>query len=157
MRHNPEIEIVPAKASDIPVIADMGARFFEEAEWSDVTEWDHDSICATLRQLIENPLGILLIATRKGVICGMAGGLVHPAYFNVHHLTGQELFWWVEPDERGGVGMELLDCLELSAMERGAKSWAMIALDRVRPNAVGALYKRKGYRASEHSYIKRLG
>jgi len=157
MRQSTDIDVIPAGHDAIPVIAEMGSRFFAEAQWSDVTEWDHDSICATLRHLVDDPLGILLIATRKGVICGMAGGLVHPAYFNVHHLTGQELFWWVEPDERGGVGQMLLDCLELAAMERGAKSWAMIALDRVRPDAVGAVYRRRGYRASEHSYIKRLG
>lgn len=156
MHYNPEIEIRPATENDIAVIAEMGARFFEEAQWSDVTEWDHDSICATLRHLIDNPLGILLVSTRKGVIRGMAGGLVHPAYFNMHHLTGQELFWWVEPSERGGMGSLLLDCLELAAAQRGAQTWVMIALDKVRPNAVGAVYKRRGYRAAEHSWIKRL-
>ncbi len=157
MRYSPDIEIRAAVENDIPVIADMGARFFAEAEWSDVVEWDHDSICATLRHMIADPSGIVLVATREGVIRGIAGGLVHPLYFNRNHLSGQEIFWWVEPDERGHMGAPLLDCLELAALERGAKSWAMIALDKIRPDAVGAAYKRRGYRASEHTYIKRFG
>lgn len=150
------IDIRQAVHADIPAVADLGARFFAEAEWSDVTEWDHESVCATLHNLIEGDGGILIVATREGVIIGMAGGLVHPAYFNCHHLTGSELFWWVEPDERGGAGRMLIDAMETAALAKGAQSWCMIALDRVRPEAVGALYRRRGYRASEHSYIKRL-
>lgn len=157
MRFISDIEIRPAAVDDIPAIVRIGARFFDEAEWADVAEWDHDSICSTLRGMIADPNGIVLIAIREGVICGIAGGLVYPLYFNCNHITGQELFWWVEPEARKGVGAHLLDCLELAAMNAGAQSWAMIALDKVRPEAVGALYRRRGYRASEHSYIKRLG
>ena len=62
--------------------------------------------------------------------------MVYPLYFNCNHITGQELFWWVEPEARKGVGAHLLDCLELAAMNAGAQSWAMIALDKVRPGTV---------------------
>lgn len=152
----PTITVRDASEQDVERVATLGAEFFKEAQWSDVTEWDHDSVCVTLRNLINREGGILLVADREGVICGMAGGLVHPAYFNFHHLTGQELFWWVTPDDRHGAGRLLMDAMEASASARGAQSWAMIALDRVRPEAVGACYRRRGYRASEHSYIKRL-
>lgn len=152
----PDIEIRDAQANDIPVIVRLGALFFDEAGWSDVTEWDDESVAATLSNMIDSDGGILLVAERKGVILGMAGGLVYPAYFNAHHLTGQELFWWVSPDDRCGAGKALMDAMEARAREKGAKSWAMIALDKVRPAAVGAVYQRRGYRASEHSYIKRL-
>lgn len=151
-----EIEIRDALADDIEIIAHLGARFFDEAQWSDVTEWDHDSVCRTLSNLIESAGGILIVATRKGVVLGMVGGLVHPAYFNAHHLTGQELFWWVEPAERSGVGGLLMTAMETAAIARGAKSWAMIALDKIRPEAVSAMYRRRGYRPSERSFIKRL-
>lgn len=142
--------------SDIPAIVEMGSLFFSEAEWSDVTEWDDDSVSATLANLIEGDGGILLVAERDGEVIGMTGGLVHPAYFNAHHLTGQELFWWVRPEFRKGVGAEMFSRLEQEAKDRGAKSWSMIALDRVRPKAMDRIYKVSGYRCAEHSYIKRL-
>lgn len=148
--------IRPATHEDIAVIAELGQCFFNESGWSDVAEWDDASIRQTLAHLIENEGGILLVAEHDGRIVGMTGGMVHPLYFNHAHLTGQELFWWVEPEHRKGVGAALLDRLEDEARARGAVSWAMIALDKVRPEAVGAVYRRRGYRASEHSYIKRL-
>lgn len=157
MRELPEeLMIREADDADIPVIAQLGAQFYREAGWADVAEWDDASIRLTLGQLVTNPDGILLVLVRKGVICGMAGGLVHPLYFNHAHKTGQELFWWVSPDERIGTGAALLEALEQAARDRGAQSWAMISLDKVRPEAVGAMYRRRGYRASEHTYIKRL-
>jgi len=145
-----------AHDADIQAVALLGARFFEEAEWSDVTSWDHDSVCKTLQHLISDDGGILLVAEREGVILGMAGGLLHPAYFNHNHLTGQELFWWVEPEHRHGIGENLLTDMETIAVLKGAQSWAMIALAKVRPDAVGRLYERRGYRASELTYIKAL-
>lgn len=152
-----DISYRDATLDDIDAVARLGARFFDEAEWSDVTSWDHETVCITLRNLIEQDGGILVVCEREGVIIGMAGGLVHPAYFNRHHLTGQELFWWVEPRYRGGAGSALLNSLEASARERGAQSWAMIALAKVRPDAVGKIYERRGYRPSERTYIKALG
>ena len=88
MRFSSDIEIRPAAVEDIPAIARIGARFFDEAEWADVAEWDHDSICSTLRGMIADPNGIVLIAIREGVICGIAGGLVYPLYFNCNHIQG---------------------------------------------------------------------
>ena len=157
MRELPEELIIrEAGEADIPAIATLGAQFYREAGWADVAAWDDASIRHTLCHMIANPDGIVLVLVRKGVICGMAGGLVHPLYFNHAHKTGQELFWWVSPDERIGTGSALLEALEQAARDRGAESWAMIALDKVRPEAVGAMYRRRGYRASEHSFIKRL-
>ena len=151
-----DITIREAGEADIEGIAFMGARFFDEAQWSDVVEWDHDSVCSTLRMMLSDERGILLVAQRGDELVGMAGGMVYPLYFNHNHLTGQELFWWVDPAFRGEVGLPLMSKMEERAMSAGAKSWAMIALDKVRPEATGAIYRRRGYRASEHSYIKRL-
>ena len=145
-----------ATEDDIPSIVVLGEYFYHEAGWHDVAEWDAQSITLTLHNLVKSDDGILVVLSRKGVISGMAGGLVYPLYFNMHHRTGQELFWWVSPEERIGAGRMLLETLEERARDRGADSWAMVALDRVRPTAVAALYQRRGYRASEHTYIKRL-
>lgn len=152
----PQILMRAATLDDVETIALLGASFFEEAGWSDVTAWDHDSICATLCNLISEESGIVLVCEANGRIVGMGGGLVHPAYFNRNHITGQELFMWVEPAFRRGIGGDLLDALEDQAALRGARSWAVASVAKLRPEAVGRLYERRGYRPSERTYIKAL-
>lgn len=148
--------IRPAGVEDIPTIASMGKAFFDEAAWSDVVEYVSEDCAASLLAMIEGEHGIVLVAEEAGQIVGMAGGVVCPLYFNRAHLSGQELFLWVKPGERRGLGGRLLIALEQAAKDAGCQSWSMIALDRVEPEATGKLYERRGYRASEHSYIKRL-
>lgn len=148
--------ISDATQDDVAEVARLGRNFYEEAAWADIVEWDDASIRQTLSGLVASDDGIVLVLCREGVIKGMAGGMVYPMYFNHDHRTGQELFWWLSPDQRDGAGKALLDALEQAAGARGAESWSMIALDKLRPEALGALYRRRGYRASERSYIKRL-
>jgi len=134
----------------------MGERFHAEAGWPDIVEYVTADCERTLDHLIRSEDGILLVAEHGGRLTGMAGGLAHPIYFNHSHRSGQELFWWVEPGLRDGTGKMLLDRLESEARAIGCVSWSMIALDQVKPELTGRIYRRRGYRASEHSYIKRL-
>ena len=145
-----------ATLDDVARIAELGALFHAEAGWGDICEYVCEDTEKTLRYLVEDNNGILLVAERDGEIVGMCGGLAHPIYFNHAHKSGQELFWWVKPDCRGGVGKALFDAMEDEARRLGCTSWAMTALDKVQPELTGRLYRRRGYRASEHSYIKRL-
>lgn len=152
----PEITIRPATLSDVERVAELGRNFFDEAGWSDVASWDDVSIRRSLSFMVDSDDAILIVVDDGGCVVGMAGGVVSPAYFNEHLRIGQELFWWVMPEYRTGVGSRLLSTLEDAARERGASAWTMITLARVRPEAVGRLYERRGYRAAEHSYVRAL-
>lgn len=148
--------IRPATLEDVPAIAEMGERFHAEAGWADVAGYSVGDCAKSLIQMIETELGIVLVAEDGGRIVGIAGGLVFPLYFNGAHKTGQELFLYVEPGRRDGTGARLLQALEDEARLAGCESWIMIALDKVSPEATGRLYQRRGYRAAEHSWIRRL-
>lgn len=148
--------IRPAVPADVPEIARLGELFHDEAGWGDIVPYSVEDTVKTLSFLIESDDGILLVAERDGEIIGMTGGLAHPVYFNHVHKSGQELFWWMKPGLRDGTGRLLLDAMEARAKEIGCSSWSMIALDKVNPELTGKIYRRRGYRASEHSYIKRL-
>lgn len=146
--------IRPARAEDLPVVIDMGQRFFAASGYADVAAFDADSFTATVRHLMDGA-GVCLVAEEDGRVVGMAGAMAYPFYFNMAHKTGQELFWWLNPAHRGGsLGAQLFDGLEEWARVQGCASFTMVALNASRPAAVGAIYKRRGYRASEHTFIK---
>lgn len=145
-----------ATATDVPRIVEMGGAFFQEAGWAEFVTWDDASITATLGNLITADSGILVVSECDGALTGMVGGMVFPAYFNVHCKIGQELFLWVCPDARDGAGSALLDACEARARAAGAVAWAQICLESHRPAATQRSYRSRGYRAVERMSIKRL-
>lgn len=134
----------------------MGEKFFHAAGWNDVASWDHASIIETLRGMLANPQAILLVIEHTGILRGMLGGLVYPHYFNAKQLAGQEVFLWVDPEYRFGLGSQLMQRAEQAARDLGAVSWSMISLAEIRPEATARLYQRRGYRAAESVFIKAL-
>jgi GNAT superfamily N-acetyltransferase len=145
-----------ATLEDVPGCVAMGARFVRCNGISDVIPFDAESAAVTLCALVGDPRGCLLVAEVDGALVGMAAGRVYPHYWNARHLTGQEIFWWVEPAHRCGLGLKMLGALEQWAHSLGCQSWRMIALEAQRPDAVGALYRRRGYRRTEQVYLKGL-
>lgn len=148
--------IRPASLSDVAAVAVLGERFHEEAGLGDIASYSHADTRATLAGMVESPDAILIVAEKDGEIVGMAGALTFPFYFNAGHRTAQELFWYVKSDARDGTGRELIDALEATAREMGCESLIMIALENISPEVTGRYYRSRGYRAAEHSWIRRL-
>lgn len=145
-----------ATLEDVPVIAALGEKFHGEAGWGDIAEYRTEDCERSLAAMVEAEAAILLVAEKDGEIVGMAGGMVFPLYFNAAHRSGQELFWYMKQGLRDGTGGALLEAMEQAARDLGCESWIMITLDKVAPEATGRLYRRRGYRAAEHSWIRRL-
>jgi GNAT superfamily N-acetyltransferase len=144
-----------ATTEDFAPLLTMGREFYDASGYSDLVGFDRESLVRTFEQLMQN--GGLFVAEVNGEVVGMVGGMVYPFYFDADHLTGQEVFWWVMPEHRKGrIGLELLQALEEWAKARGAKSLSMVSLDRLNPEQVARMYSAAGYRASEHTFIKRL-
>lgn len=146
--------IRPATAADIPRIVEIGRQFCEEARWGDLLEIDPDSLAASLAGLIEG--GVVLVAEPAGAVVGAACAVLFPLYLNHAHLAAAEMFWWVDPEHRGGVGGDLLDALERAVEERGAATFSMLTVAGLRDQALGRLYRRRGYRPAETTYTKRF-
>lgn len=145
-----------ATEADIPEIARLGELFHEQAGWSDVVAYSVEDCAVSLAAFMAAGCFLCVVAEHDGAIVGMAGGVVSPVYFCRDHLSGEELFWWVTDQAEPGTGGKLLVALEGAARARGCASWQMKSLDRLNPERMAGLYQRRGYRASEHSFIKRL-
>lgn len=141
-----------ARLEDCAEIARLGAIFHAEAAWGDVVEYKAEDCQRALALLIEH--GILLVAEEGDRIVGMAGGMVFPFYFNNSHLTGNEMFFWVSPERRGGLGVRLLHALEDAAKSKGCKSFSMNLMETVNPEATLRFYRRNGYRPLERTVVK---
>lgn len=142
--------------ADLAEVAGLGEQFHSQAGWSDIFAYNRDDCERSLAAFLGSPACILLVAEEDGEITGMAAGILSPVYFNHSHLSGEELFWWVSERASQLTGMRLLNALEAEAKERGCSSFQMKSIDRLNGERMAKLYARKGYRASEHSFIKRI-
>jgi GNAT superfamily N-acetyltransferase len=149
--------IRPARAEDVPVILRMGKAFFDEAPWPEFAEWDEASTRLTLEMLIDGRLpGVLLAAEKDGTVIGMAACLLFPLYFNHATSAAQEIFWWIEPEYRRGIGAIMFDELEHTARSKGAEIMFAESTAGLRDQAVGRLYRMRGYKPAGHTFMKRL-
>lgn len=142
-----------ATTADIPALTGMGERFHEASALGDIVPFDADSFAQTVRHMLHADDAFILVLDDNGPR-GMIGAMVYPVWFNLAHRAAQELFWWAEPDWRGGV--DLLWAMEAEAGRRGAGSVSMLCLDGLRDKAIDRLYRMKGYRPMEHSYVKAI-
>lgn len=144
-----------ATVSDIPEIAALGHKFHAQAGWEEI-EYSREDCAASLTEFMGADCFLCIVAEVDGDILGMASGVLSPVYFNRSHLSGEELFWWVAPDAPQMTGIRLLERLEGLARERGCRTWQMKSLARLNGDRMTRLYERRGYRASEQTFIKRL-
>ncbi len=149
--------IRPAVISDLARLQDMGARFFAA---SGLDRWFHykpryfSQVCANF---MASDKSVLLVGDGQMGAVAMAAALSYPCWFDNEHLEAQELFWWVDPLHRGGsFGAELRRGLEDWARGTGCLTMTMGAMEALRPEAVAALYERRGYGPKDRTFCTRL-
>ena len=148
--------IRPARLDDdMSRLIEMGRAFFAASALAHVAEFDGGSFIETLKGFSD--VDTLLVAISGPLVVGMVAALVYPAWFNRRHLTGQELFWWVDPEFRGrGHGMALYKALEQRIRSRKVDSFTMGATETLKPGTVARFYAREGYAPSERLYARRF-
>lgn len=112
--------------------------------------FDPGSATETARHLMEHPDGVLLFDDGA-----MAGALAYPLFLNHNIKVAQELFWWVDPEQRGnGLGTDLLEGLETWAQSVGADQLVMLSMHTSSPNFIDNVYLANGYKPFERTFIK---
>ncbi len=149
--------IRPAVISDLSRLEGMGARFFAASgldRWFRYKPRCFSQVCANFMAVDQ---AVILVGEGPIGAVAMAAAMAYPCWFDAEHLTAQELFWWVEPDYRGGpMGAGLRNGLEDWARDKGCLTMEMGALEASRPEALAHLYQRKGYGPKERIFCKRL-
>lgn len=146
-----------ATEGDVFDLVNMGQDFFAESGLQDVASWDATSFEKTVRALLAGDVpGSLLVAERDNEVIGMTGAIMFPLYCNLALMCAQEVFWWVAPEFRSGLGGALLDELEADVKRKGAHVFMSAQIAGQRDEAFARLYRKRGYRPSENTFIRKL-
>lgn len=98
---------------------------------------------------------IIVVRDDANAVVGGIGGVLC-SFLTSNALNCVELFWWVNPELRGRVGLRLLTMFEETAKALGAARVTMAYMEDSMPQKVKKLYDLYGYKAYEHHMIKDL-
>lgn len=141
--------------SDFAAMASMGREFIKHTPMGRVVDFDEDSMRYFLNKTAQTNTFAVFVAEHEDRLTGCACAVLFPPFFNLDSLLAQELFWWVEPEFRGGPsGRMLREEMENWAWGLGARSFCMLALENENLERVGKLYRRFGYAPVEHTFSK---
>lgn len=140
-----------ATIDDVPALVAMGERMRGDTEYRTRVKQNPAQMAATATMLIQSPDGVVFVADKGSCIVGMFGAMAYPNPIDGQRVAG-ELFWWVNRESRGSLGVRLL-----RSGERWAAGAGAIRLEMFAPNErVAELYRRIGYEAAETTFIKEL-
>lgn len=143
--------IRPAVSGDMPELLRMGELFFNASGYNEMTDINLNDVELLLRKLIDAGT---LITDGKG---GMIGFVIFPLFMNASYLVSQELFWWVDEEQRkSGLGIDLLSQAENLSKELGAKQMIMLSLKKLHGDRISKLYNSRGYQERENSFMRAL-
>lgn len=142
--------------TDEPDLIRMGEAFWSETPLSSMSTFNPDYLINFIRGASLEPSASVWVAEESGKVVGAVAGMVYPLFFS-GDLVAQEIFWWVDPETRGTeAGKMLYDALADWAKEAGAVALSMIAIENGKAEAVGKIYKKKGFIPTEHAYVRGL-
>lgn len=144
------ISIRPAEVHEIEKCAEAGRRFYEFSPYKAVP-YCEKSMHELMKAMIDNKM--LIVAFNDDKVIGGIGGNITPMFINNAYNMAYEMFWWVDDEYRGRLGLKLLSHFENRAIELGCVYLMMMTLQK---NDVGTLYERLGFQQSETGYIKVL-
>jgi GNAT superfamily N-acetyltransferase len=138
-----------AMPEDKPRVMRMIKDFFDDSGYQDLGEFNPDTVGQVVDGLILNET---LIVTDGGML-----GWVNFPVFVTGQQVSQELFWWVDKENRSsGIGRSMIKMAEEKAKEQGSTAMMMLYLDELEGEKVGKMYGRMGYKPRERTFMRSL-
>jgi hypothetical protein len=145
----------PASILDVPVLVDIGERFYPLSPFHSLGPYDHEAVARTLEVLLQADNTRVFVSDRDGQVTGTIAGCLVPLFPCPSVQFVQELFWYVNKDSRvSGDGLQLYVALENWARQHGAKALVMHRL--AGGPDLSPLYDRLGFSLNEVSHVKVL-
>ena len=146
-----------ALVEDIERVADLGQKFFDESGYVGLIEFDRPTILDLIEKSFDDQYNFGIFVAETDLIIGIAGIMAVPFFFNRNHSIAQELFWYVEPDERGGrAGIMLYHAIDQWVRQKASTILGMTALENESRESVESFYKKMGFKPSDHGWIKEI-
>lgn len=139
---------------DVPELVALGQRFLAESSYAGVLRENPEQMADTAQRLIEQEDGAVLVAEDwRGRIAGTIG-----LFRFAHHFSGSvtvgEVFFFVEPESRGLIGVRLLKAAQQWAQASGAQSFQVVAPEGA--TRVEALYRALQFQPLERAFYVSL-
>lgn len=126
-------------------------KIFHSESYGKISEFAHNKAFLALENIIQNQDCSTFIAQKNKKIIGIISGHIQEMWFS-NTKIGQEAFWFVLPEYRGRIGIELFNKLEYDLIEKGANIINMAHLNHGMD--LSRFYEKNGYKLSELSYFK---
>jgi GNAT superfamily N-acetyltransferase len=147
------MRIFQAVVEDVPRILECARQFTSIIPDCPL---DEKHYVAAWREFLQSRVGVIFLMEQDGKICGGLGGACHPELLTGHKIA-VELFWYVQPEHRGGTHpIRLLHEFETWATAQGCRSVSMIHMECSMPGTMKQMYTRLGYELFETIYRKTL-
>ncbi len=147
------VTIRPLEPEELPLCVPLGQAF--HAEYQLPGRIDPEVFVQNWTNFIMGGQGVIFSAWRSERVIGGLGAVIVPDLLDAR-LVANELFWFIEPDHRGGVtAIRLLQAFEDWALVKGAteRRIARFAFGKM-GERLHAFYSRRGYCLVEMSYVK---
>ncbi len=152
-----ELRVRLAEKSDKAGIIEQARAFFAASPMASRVGFDADGFGAFLDQVEASDAAQVWVVDKAGEIVGISGAMAFPLYFAPSVTIAQELFWWIDPAERGTTAAkQMMFEIEGWAEQIGASQLFMIALENERAAAMERVYSRSGFSPIERTFTKEI-
>jgi GNAT superfamily N-acetyltransferase len=152
-----ELRVRLAEKSDKAGIIEQARAFFAASPMGQRVAFDAEGFDAFLDYAEASDAAQVWVADKDGDVVGIAAAIAFPLYFAPSVKVAQELFWWVDPSERGSTaGKQMLFAIEGWAEQIGASQLFMIALENERSDTMERVYSRSGFSPIERTFTKEI-
>ena len=143
-----------ATPHDGPAIMQMGEDFHTESGWVEQFPFDKESFAHSCTRL--GMAGLFVVAEKDGKVIGMAALDIGPAVTNYNIRLAREVFFYVQPAYRKGIGRELFYALKSIAKDNVATFFDAVAEEGKRSQPLGRIYRAGGLSPAETIFRVRL-
>ena len=146
-----------SEKSDKAGIIKQARAFFAASPMASRVGFDADGFGAFLDQVDASNAAQVWVVDKAGKIVGIAGVMAFPLYFAPSVTIAQELFWWIDPAERGtNAAKQMMFEIEDWAAQIGANQLFMIALENERAAIMERIYSSRGFSPIERTFTKEI-